>query len=360
MTVQLIEVQAPTGPYTIAFGSGALDQAGELLRQAAVGASVAIVCSQPVRGIYASRLADALTAAEFRPTIVEIPDGESAKCVETLAELWTAFQRAGLDRRSAVIGLGGGVVGDVAGFAAATYMRGVTLIQAPTTLLALVDASIGGKVAVDHGGIKNLVGAFHNPRLVIADPELLATLPDRERRGGLAEVIKHAAISSAEHFSRLEIELAARDLPTDATLAENLRVKVGVVGRDPFERGERAILNFGHTFGHAIEAVSEYRLSHGFAVAIGMVAAARTSERLGLLPAGLSDRLIELLRRVGLPTACPELRLDQDAVRQAMSGDKKSQGGRLRLILLRDLGRPEIVADPPEALVRQGIAEMVG
>lgn len=386
MTIEWIEVPAPTGDYRIAFGLGALDRAGELLWAAAapphppgwegrgdrptlprIGGlgghaprRLAVVSAGPVRELYAPRLEASLRAAGFEVASVEAPDGEASKHVGTLALLWSAFRAAGLDRRSAVVALGGGVIGDTAGFAAATYMRGVPLVQVPTTLLAQVDASIGGKVAVDHDGVKNLVGAFHNPSLVITDPGVLATLPATERRSGLAEVIKHAAIDSPDAFARLERELARQELPEPATLAANLRVKVGVVARDPYEQGERAILNLGHTFGHAIEAASDYRLPHGYAVAIGLAAAARTSERLGLAEPGLADRIERLLRQVGLPTACPELGLDPEAVRRTMGSDKKARDGRLRLVLLRSLGRPVVTDEAPEALVRRAIAEMVG
>lgn len=359
-TLQRIPVTAPTGDYTIAFGPGALDHAGELLREAGLAGRVAVVSSEPVRSLHAPRLIESLNAAGFTAVPVEAPDGEAAKNVEELARLWSAFRAGGLDRRSAVLALGGGVTGDLAGFAAATYMRGVPFVQVPTTLLAQVDASIGGKTGIDHDGVKNLAGAFHNARLVITDPEALATLPDGERRSGLAEVIKHAVIASPEQFSRLERELAESALPAPATLADSLRVKVGVVGRDPYERGERAILNFGHTFGHGVEAVSDYRLPHGYAVAIGMVAAARTAQRAGLATPDLAPRLEALIRLAGLPTACPELRLDPAAVRAAMSSDKKAQAGRLRLVLIRQIGEPVVTSDIPEPLVQQAIAEMLG
>jgi shikimate kinase/3-dehydroquinate synthase len=249
-----------------------------------------------------------------------------------------------LDRRSILFALGGGVIGDLAGFVAATFLRGVPFVQLPTTLLAMVDASIGGKVAVDHPRGKNLIGAFKQPVVVIIDPDTLETLPQQEWSSGMAEVVKHAVIGSADLFKELEIgdwrwkTLApARSAGVGDWLVRAIKVKVDIVSRDPFEQGERAKLNLGHTFGHALEKLSNYQMRHGDAVAIGTVCATRLATRLGLCDANLLPRIESLLSAVGLPTRVPD-ELSAQAILDAMAADKKRINGRLRLILPHALG----------------------
>jgi 3-dehydroquinate synthase len=255
---------------------------------------------------------------------------------------------ARLDRNSIIFALGGGVVGDVAGFVAATYLRGVSFVQLPTTLLAMVDASIGGKVAVDHPRGKNLIGAFKQPRAVVADTDTLATLPDTEWRAGMAEVVKHGMIGDAGLFEKLETK---SPFGIGDWLPRAIQVKVDLVSRDPFEQGERAKLNLGHTFAHAFETLSNYELRHGEAVAIGLVCAVRLAARRDLCASDLTTRVENLLRAIGLPTRVPR-NFSADAILNAMASDKKRVGARLRFVLPRVLGDVVIVDDvaPEEVL----------
>jgi 3-dehydroquinate synthase len=286
-----------------------------------------------------------------------LPAGEAHKNLDAVAKVLDALAQLGATRDACVLALGGGVVGDIAGFAAACWMRGIDFVQFPTTLLAMVDSSVGGKTGVDHPAGKNLIGAFHQPRAVIADLDTLATLPDRELRAGLAEVVKTACIGDADFFAWLEAHvdaLLARD--ADAlthAVVTCCRFKAGVVMRDERERGERALLNLGHTFGHALEAEAGYgTLLHGEAVAIGMMLAARLSTHLGMAGADDGGRLQGLLQRIGLPTATPP-GMAPDALLARMRLDKKNRSGALRLILWRGIGRAEIVTDVAEADILQ-------
>ena len=262
-----ITVPTPEGHYHICIGDGILAQAGRLLANRAVSkGQVAIVTNSDIAAHYAETLSESLRQEGYTPVLCLIPEGEAHKTLATIGNLYDQFVAAGLDRRSPIIGLGGGVVGDMAGFAAATYLRGAPFVQIPTSLLAMVDASVGGKTGVDLPQGKNLVGAFKQPTVVIIDPAVLAELPAAEFRSGLAEIVKHGILGAPELFRQMEVEG-----PTALTqmIADAVRVKVEVVIEDPFERGRRATLNLGHTFGHAIEQVSGYRLRHGEAVAVG-------------------------------------------------------------------------------------------
>jgi 3-dehydroquinate synthase len=280
--------------------------------------------------------------------VIELPDGEEHKTTATLGMLYDRLLEAGIERRSPIVALGGGVVGDVAGFAAATLLRGLPIMQVPTTLLAQVDAAIGGKTGVNHGAGKNLIGAFHQPCAVLADVDVLRTLPRREYVAGLAEVVKYGLIGDAALFVALERELDAllqlETAPLVRVIAGCVRQKAAVVAADEREvAGGRAVLNFGHTVGHGVEALTEYRrFLHGEAVAIGMVAACRVSHALGLCAPDLVTRVQALLGRAGLPTELPtELRGPQLAV--AMRTDKKMAGGRVRFVAIEDIGRTRFV-----------------
>jgi 3-dehydroquinate synthase len=296
---------------------------------------------------HGARLRRSLEGAGLRVSRVLVPDGERSKNVRELAKLWNAFLAAGADRQSAVVALGGGVVGDLSGFAAATFLRGLAFVQVPTTLLAMVDASVGGKVAIDLPQGKNLAGAFHQPRLVWIDTELLRSLPVRQRAAGLSEIVKTAAIRDAGFFERLEGSVErVLHLDPEAVLPAIERacaIKAEFVVRDERETsGERMLLNFGHTLAHALETLLGYRrLLHGEAVAIGQVFAARRSEGLGLAPAGTADRLERLLARAGLPTALPDF--PRRAYLDALRVDKKRRGDHLRFVVLREIGRAETV-----------------
>ncbi len=325
------------GGYTIAVGPGSLDHLGEMLRDRGLTSRIAVVTDFNVTKLYADQVVSALEDAGFKPFICTIPPGEGSKNLGRLSSIYQSFLAGRLDRRGAVVALGGGVIGDLAGYAAATYMRGVALVQCPTTLLAMVDSSVGGKTGVDLPEGKNLVGAFKQPILVVADTQALATLPEREIRMGMAELIKHAVIGDPELFEALERSDKASGLDA-ALIARSANVKVRVVEADPFESGPREVLNLGHTVGHAVEKCSEYTVGHGEAVSVGLVAAARISEKMGLCESTVPDRLESLLCRTGLPvrhSANPDDLID------VMAADKKAVEGRVRFVLIKSIGQVE-------------------
>jgi shikimate kinase/3-dehydroquinate synthase len=328
-----ISVRYPGGEYPVHVGHGLLARTGSLLREQGLDGRVALVTNPIVGALHATTVRESLEAADFEVTPCIVPDGEAHKTLDSVRTLYDAFIEAGLDRQAAVLALGGGVVGDMAGLAAATYLRGVPLVQLPTSLLAMVDASIGGKVAVDHPRGKNLVGAFKQPRLVIADPAVLATLPAAERANGLAEIVKAGLIGDPALFDQIQDHGPA---PLSWLIQRAVGVKVAVIEDDPYERGRRTVLNLGHTFGHALELLSDYALSHGAAVSVGLVAAARLSARLGLCDPALACRVEGVLAGLGLPTGYRGHEPAQ--VWKAMAADKKRQGKRLRFVLLRDAG----------------------
>ena len=346
--------------YRIAIGPGLLDD-GARLTSVLRGRHALIVSDANVAPLYADRLESTLRIARPDLSIArfQLPAGEHEKTLARFCGCLDALARLGATRDACVFALGGGVVGDLAGFAAACWMRGIDIVQLPTTLLAMVDSSVGGKTAVDLPAGKNLVGAFHPPRAVIADTATLRTLPDRELRAGLAEVIKYGAIFDAGFLDWLEANRGALLDREDQALAEAIarscRYKAEVVARDPFERGERALLNLGHTFGHAIEAEQGYAgnadgLNHGEAVAVGMVLAARLSARLGLAPLADAGRLQRLLAAFGLPVEVPA-GLSPEALLARMRLDKKAAADGLRFILWDGAGRARVVAGVDEAEV---------
>lgn len=321
-----LTVQSPDGAYDLLIGSNVLAELGPRLHALGLVGDVAIITDTTVGPLYGAAVRAEVMAAGLRAELIEMPAGEAHKTLDTAEWLYGELLDHGFDRTSTVVALGGGVVGDVAGFVAATYMRGVPLVQVPTTLLAMVDSSVGGKVGVDHRRAKNLIGAFKQPMLVLADTELLATLPAAEIRNGLAEVVKHGLIGAPELLDRLE----AGDHEWATLLPTAVQVKIDTVEADPFEQGRRAVLNLGHTFAHALEVVSNFELAHGEAVAIGLVQACALAARMGLADEALRRRVESLLTRLGLPIHYPA---DPDAVWQAMQHDKKKQGGRLRFIV---------------------------
>jgi 3-dehydroquinate synthase len=344
----MLEVGLAARRYPIRIGNGLFDDA-ENWRDAIRGVHALIVSDSNVAPLYAQRLRDALArapGASVRCEALVLPAGEAHKNLDAASKVLDALAHLGATRDACVLALGGGVVGDIAGFAAACWMRGIDFVQCPTTLLAMVDSSVGGKTGVDHAAGKNLIGAFHQPRAVIADLDTLATLPDRELRAGLAEVVKTACIGDADFFGWLEAHadaLLGRD--ADAlthAITRCCRFKAGVVERDEREAGERALLNFGHTFGHALETEAGYgALLHGEAVGVGMVLAARLSAQLGLSDTADTQRLRALLERFGLPAAIPA-GMAADALLARMRLDKKNRAGVLRLVLWHGIGRAEI------------------
>jgi 3-dehydroquinate synthase len=346
-----VEVDLGERGYPIHIGAGLLDEP-RLYAGAVAGRTAAIVTNATVAPLYAARLAATLERAGARVLTITLPDGEDHKDWKTLDLVFEALLRARADRRTVLVALGGGVVGDMAGFAAATYQRGIAHLQVPTTLLAQVDSSVGGKTAINHPLGKNMVGAFHQPVAVVADTATLATLPPRELGAGLAEVVKYGAIHDLAFLAWIEQNAAALVARDPAALAHAIRrsceIKAAVVARDERESGARALLNFGHTFGHAIESATGYGTwLHGEAVAIGMALAARFSVRLGRIAQADADRLVALLERLGLPVRPPAIA--REAWLEYMGRDKKNEAGRITLVLLDRLGSAAVVKDAPGA-----------
>ena len=353
MTV--IPVREPEGTYDICIGENLLEQSGRLLQRRGLRPGpVALVSNPDIAHHHAPRLEEALRGAGYEPTLCLVPEGEQHKTLTTIASLYDQFVAARLDRNSAVIALGGGVVGDMAGFAAATFLRGVPLVQVPTSLLAMVDSSVGGKTGVDLPQGKNLVGAFKQPRAVIIDPTVLASLPGVEFRAGLAEIVKHGIIGHADLFCQLE-----EHGPTSLAhlVADAVRVKVRVVEEDPFEQGRRATLNLGHTFGHAIELVSNFAVRHGEGVALGLVASANMAAALDRCSPELAQRITQVVDRLGLPTHISGY--PQDAVLDAMMTDKKRAGKTLRFIIPQALEDVVIIDDPGRDIVRAALTTVL-
>jgi 3-dehydroquinate synthase len=361
-----LTVTTSTTSYPVIVGAGVLDTLADRLATLDLRGTLWLIADEHLIAV-AEHIAGMLSTAGFRVRITTIPSGEQSKSFNELHRLYDWMIENGIERRDAVLALGGGVVGDLAGFAAATILRGVALVQLPSTLLAMVDAAVGGKTGINHPLGKNLIGAFHQPRLVLADTHLLATLPPRELRAGWAEVIKHGVIRDADLFVALE-ELASSqgwhatnaaywdaqniELTTKLTaiIARAVAVKVEVVSRDEFERGERITLNYGHTIGHAIEQLLGYRLLHGECVAIGMDAAAQIAVALGLCPPTLVERQRKLLAAYGLSTALPT-DLDRDAVLDLIGRDKKVQAGKVRWVLPIAIGQVVVRSDVPSNVV---------
>lgn len=343
---QRVRVELGERSYDIVIGDGLLSQAVEWLRPLKLGKHGVIITDTNVAPLYGKPLREALKAGGFTVEILDVSAGEESKSLRQANRLFEKLPSLGLDRQSFVIALGGGVVGDLAGFVAASYMRGIALVQMPTTLLAQMDSSVGGKVGVNLPQGKNLVGAFYQPRLVLADTSTLATLPERELRAGFAEVIKHGAIRDAEFFAWLEREYQ-RVLSLDASAVTHVvrrccEIKAEVVSADERESGLRAILNFGHTIGHAMEALTEYvGLLHGEAISMGMRFAANLSVKRAGLAQSEADRLEALIAASGLPTRLGQ-KFEIDQLIAAMRLDKKAQNGRLRFVLLKRLGETVI------------------
>jgi shikimate kinase/3-dehydroquinate synthase len=356
-------VTTETARYPVYVGWGILAQLGERMRAAGLAGTAYVISDSNVHRHYGKGVEQCLRDAGFVTDAYVVPAGETSKDLTVASEIydWLATRRA--ERGHLVVAVGGGMVGDLAGFVAATYLRGMPVVQAPTSLLAMVDAAIGGKVAVNHREAKNLIGAFHQPRLALADVSALKTLPKRELTSGWAEVIKHALVMDGHLLRTLE-EDAERllKLDPDATVpvvSRAMALKAQVVSEDERETtGRRTILNYGHTVGHGLEAASRYEaLLHGEAVALGMIAAAAVGRRLGVTPAALADRQNALLRRFGLPARVRGI--DPEDVLRAIALDKKTSEGSVRWVLLADVGQPVLRADVPLAMVRQVIEEML-
>jgi 3-dehydroquinate synthase len=349
MKIKRISVKSSAGPYSVVAGAGAISRAAKEIAALGRFSSVHVVSSPKVWRAAGKTVQRGLRLSN-RGAIHLFNDAESAKNLQSVEHIARSLSRAGADRKSLLIAVGGGVVGDVAGFAAASYLRGVALVHIPTTLVAQVDSSMGGKTGVNLPEGKNLVGAFYPPRLIITDPELLCTLPEREFRGGLAEVIKHAIIADAKMFAMLERDLERvlrrdRDL-LNFLIARNVQIKARVVSRDERESGLREILNFGHTFAHALESVTKYRrYQHGEAVAWGMMAAAFLGHEVGLTRADDGSRIVALIRRLGPLPPWPQV--PPAAFVAAMRSDKKSRSGILRFVLSPRIGEARSYGSVP-------------
>ncbi|HET7458812.1 MAG TPA: 3-dehydroquinate synthase [Gemmatimonadaceae bacterium] len=332
------------GPVRVTVAQGALDTLGARVRDAATAHRYVVISDETVAALHGERALASLADADLRAELLTFPAGEAHKTRETWASLTDRMLAAGLGRDTTVVALGGGVVGDLAGFVAATFMRGVPVVQVPTTLLAMIDAAVGGKTGVDTPAGKNLVGAFHQPALVVADPLVLGTLPAAQLRSGLAEAIKHGVLADEHYFDRVVAALPALLAPGGAVGDEmtalvvgSVEIKAGVVARDEREGGVRKTLNFGHTLGHAVETWSEYRLLHGEAVAIGMALESELAERAGIAECGTHDRVREALERAGLPAARPG-DADPRSLLALTRGDKKARGGVVEYALPRRVG----------------------
>jgi len=353
-----VSVETPSGPYIVECERGLLRRAGELVRALGPATGLCFLSSPRVWKLWGARIRKGFGAPRGSPPVSVnlFPDGESAKTLSTLEKICRGLAAAGVDRRGMVIAVGGGVVGDVAGFAAASYLRGVRLVHIPTTLVAQVDSAIGGKTGINLPEGKNLVGAFYQPALVLVDPEVLGTLPPRQYRAGIYEVIKYAILGDRHLFEFLENRMPAvlrqERSALDWILPRCIGAKAQIVSRDERESGPREALNLGHTFGHALESVTRYRrFLHGEAVGWGLIAAARLATGIDWLPAEDAARIEALVRRAGTLPSLP--RIPASRWIAAMRGDKKARGGRLRFILPRQIGEVRAAENVPEPILRR-------
>jgi 3-dehydroquinate synthase len=362
VTIRVPLVEQRDASYDILVEPGLVHELDKILKQYCPAAAYALISDSHVGKLYGESIVQQVSAAGCQVELFTFPAGEWNKNRETWASLSDRMLAAQLGRDCAVIALGGGVVNDLAGFVAATYLRGVPLVQVPTSLLAMIDSSIGGKTGVDVPAGKNLLGVFHQPRVVVADPELLGSLSSVQLAAGLAEAVKHGVIADADYFGFLEGEYAAifaKHAPAlERLVRRSVEIKAAVVAQDERERGRRAILNFGHTVGHAIEATSKYEVLHGEAVAIGMVYEGRLAESLGIANAGISERIKAVLERLHLPVERPDGSHVDDLI-AAMRTDKKVRAGEIRLALPRAIGDAHgndahgWTVAVPEAAIRQ-------
>lgn len=350
-----VKVRLGSNSYHICIGSGLLMSAAHRLKESGFAGKLVVITNPIVKRLYGNALKRSLAGEGFKVAVLSVTDGEEQKSLEVAARLYNELTDLYAERATPILALGGGVIGDLVGFVAATYMRGVPLIQIPTTLLAQVDSSIGGKVAVNHGRLKNKIGVFYQPRLVISDISTLKTLPAREFISGLAEVIKYGVIRDKEFFAYLEENLDRIKSLDEEVLEEvvyrSARIKAEIVEKDEQDLGLRNLLNYGHTVGHALESVSDFKLEHGEAVALGMVAAARISNKLGLLDKSELIRLESVIERAGFPTELPNL--DVARITQAIKHDKKILRGKIRFILPRALGDVFITDEVSLSLVAE-------
>jgi len=356
-----IKIQLLQKSYGIRIGPGLINQSAGFLKELGFREKAIIITNPVVKSLYGNKLQDHLEKSGFTTAILEVPEGEEYKSLDQAGRLYGLLNESQAERLTPVLALGGGVIGDLAGFVAATYMRGIPLIQLPTTLLAQVDSSIGGKVAVNHGKLKNNIGTFYQPDLVIADTGVLKTLPEKEVFNGLAEVIKYGIIQDKMLF-----ELIEENIEKIKSLDENwletvvtrcAGIKAGIVEKDEKDLNLRNILNFGHTIGHAVETVSDFHIQHGEGVAVGMVAAGMIAQKMGILNLSELKRIRALIISSGLPDKIPSR--DVGSLMQAMKHDKKKAGGRIRFVLPRTIGEVYLSDEVSLELVEQVLQELI-
>ncbi len=354
-----MEIRGAAYCYRALVGSGLIKQLGRCLRRRLPRKTCAIISDTKVGPLFASRVKQSLTSAGFKPVLITIPGGEKSKTLKQVGAVCGQMIAAGLDRQSFVIGLGGGVIGDISGFVAAIYHRGIPHVQIPTTLLAMVDSSIGGKTGVNTADGKNLIGALHQPSLVIDDLDVLKTLPRREFNQGFAEIIKHAIIADAKMFRQLQSWEASDALALQRLIERNIKIKAAFVARDERDcTGERALLNFGHTVGHAIERAGNYRkFLHGEALSLGIVAACAVSIKRAGLPPRQRDAVIDVLQRFDLPTCLPK-NFPRNKIVSAVKFDKKFQSGKIRFVVTPGIGTARLSSDVTLDDIREAVDEL--
>jgi 3-dehydroquinate synthase len=356
-----VYVNLDENSYKIKLEQRGLNELGSYMRDLKLGCNALVITNPVIKQCYGDIVQASLVTAGFTAWVEEIPAGEETKSFAWAMQLYERAIRLGMDRKSPIIALGGGVVGDLAGFIAATYMRGIPFIQVPTTLLAQVDSSVGGKVAVNHPLGKNMIGAFYQPKLVLIDPDTLNTLPDREWLSGFAEVIKYGVIQDTDFFDLLAGENLTNlrtDLPKMTQIIQRAcEIKARVVSADEKETGLRIILNYGHTIGHALESATDYkRYTHGEAIAIGMVGAARLANLIGWLPDGECQKIAAVIAGYGLPIRFSSI--DQAVIEERLYHDKKKEGTSIRWVLPRAIGGVDTTTDIPVELIRQVLVEL--
>jgi 3-dehydroquinate synthase len=357
-----VEIRCRAYRYPALVGSGLMKQLGGRLRKPLPGKRCAIITDSNVGPLFAKRVKRSLTSAGFKPTLITIPAGEKSKALKQASAICEQMIAAGLDRQSFIIGLGGGVIGDISGFVAAIYHRGIPHVQIPTTLLAMVDSSIGGKTGVNTADGKNLLGAVHQPSLVIDDLDVLKTLPRREFNQGFAEIIKHAIIADAKMFRQLQSWEAGsprRALALQQLVRRNIKIKSKIIAKDEYDRaGKRALLNFGHTVGHAIERAGDYRkFLHGEALSLGIVAACAVSIKRAVLQPRQRDAIVDLLHRFDLPTCLPK-NFPREKIFNALKFDKKFEGGKIRFVVTPKIGAARVSRDVTMEDIRQEVAAL--
>ena len=357
----MISVEVRAGPhrYDVLIGSGLLVSFGDLIKKELCGLRCAIVSDTTIATLFADRVKQSLASSGFQAMLITVPAGEQSKTLEQAGPICDQMVAVGLDRQSFLIGLGGGVIGDISGFVAAIYHRGIPHVQIPTTLLAMVDSSIGGKTGVNTAAGKNLIGAVHHPSLVVDDIDVLKTLPRREFNQGFAEIIKHAIIADAEMFAALKEKEASDALALQSLIRRNIEIKSKIIAKDERDRtGERAILNFGHTVGHGIERAGNYQeFLHGEAVSLGIVAACAVSIKKAGLPRDQRDAIVDLLRRFNLPTQLPR-DFPRKKIFEALPYDKKFESGKIRFVVAPRIGSAHLSSDVTLDDIREAVANL--